>query len=254
VEKLSERAPDGDPAVITDRGTMAEPLTREQTRKVYFDNLYVHAKGHIRQHLGSNPSVLDFGAGSLGYIELYAEELGGPAYALDVNDYSASYKPPVTFIQSDGATIPLSDGAVDLVVSHSVLEHVDDVGAVLREMNRIVRRGGLFYLTVSPLYFSPRGMHNSTLPPWEHLRPGSDYFRTTSPFLSGGRRSGANLNQLTLAQLMAEVLQLPWQILTFETKVLDVEVPDWLEDSDVPLIDLITREFRLVARKFPVRP
>ena len=42
--------------------------------------------------------------------------------------------------------IPLESSSVDFVVSQEVLEHVSDPFAVLREIYRVLKPGGLFYL------------------------------------------------------------------------------------------------------------
>ena len=42
-----------------------------------------------------------------------------------------------------GETLPLADAAVDVVVCVDVLEHVDDLDAVLAEVARVLRPGGL---------------------------------------------------------------------------------------------------------------
>lgn len=47
--------------------------------------------------------------------------------------------------------LPHEDGALDLVTALDVLEHIDDDGAMLREVFRVLRPGGLFLATV-PAY------------------------------------------------------------------------------------------------------
>lgn len=42
----------------------------------------------------------------------------------------------------DGAALPFADGALDVVVSNAVLEHVRDAAAVLRETRRVLAPGG----------------------------------------------------------------------------------------------------------------
>jgi SAM-dependent methyltransferase len=44
--------------------------------------------------------------------------------------------------------IPLAAGAVDAVLAFDVLEHVDDDGAALREVRRLIKPGGLLAVTV----------------------------------------------------------------------------------------------------------
>lgn len=49
---------------------------------------------------------------------------------------------------ADGARLPLRDGAFDLVVAFMVLQDVDDLGATVREVARVLRRGGRLCLAI----------------------------------------------------------------------------------------------------------
>lgn len=52
------------------------------------------------------------------------------------------------FLVADGASLPLPEGEFDLVVCNCVLEHIADDGAALAAMTRVLRPGGILYLTV----------------------------------------------------------------------------------------------------------
>jgi SAM-dependent methyltransferase len=54
------------------------------------------------------------------------------------------------FVQGDGARLPFRDAAFDLVFSHSVIEHVASAGSYLRECHRVLRPGGVLYLSTAP--------------------------------------------------------------------------------------------------------
>ena len=54
------------------------------------------------------------------------------------------------FVQGDGQRLPFASGAFDLVLSHSVIEHVMDASAYLRECHRVLRPGGVLYLSTAP--------------------------------------------------------------------------------------------------------
>jgi SAM-dependent methyltransferase len=54
------------------------------------------------------------------------------------------------FVQGDAARLPFADGCFDLVFSHSVIEHVASAEAYLRECHRVLRPGGVLYLSTAP--------------------------------------------------------------------------------------------------------
>jgi 2-polyprenyl-3-methyl-5-hydroxy-6-metoxy-1,4-benzoquinol methylase len=64
----------------------------------------------------------------------------------------------VTFVQTDGMALPFHAGTFDLVLSHSVIEHVADAALYLRECRRVIKETGTFYLSTAP-YLSPPGAH-----------------------------------------------------------------------------------------------
>jgi SAM-dependent methyltransferase len=62
------------------------------------------------------------------------------------------------FVQGNGQSLPFMDGVFDLVLSHSVIEHVLDARAYLRECHRVLRPGGVLYLSTAP-FLSLAGAH-----------------------------------------------------------------------------------------------
>ena len=62
------------------------------------------------------------------------------------------------FVQGDGARLPFRDAAFDIVFSHSVIEHVSSAPAYLAECHRVLRPGGVLYLSTAP-YLSLAGAH-----------------------------------------------------------------------------------------------
>ncbi|MEQ9321510.1 MAG: methyltransferase domain-containing protein [Polyangiaceae bacterium] len=196
-------------------------------------------------------TLLDFGAGRDGYVKLYAPSFER-SYALDLYDYTAEYEGlPIEFIVSDGHRIPLPQGTVDLVVAHSVLEHVADVGQVVREMDRVLRVGGVAYLTISPLFFSYCGGHINVphkLENWEHLDPESEHFIGDEH--TAESRGGHYLNRITHSKLLAEVGKQPWSILGHMVRAhYQKRIPRFLRKTSMPRVDLYTRETRIVAQK-----
>jgi ubiquinone/menaquinone biosynthesis C-methylase UbiE len=56
------------------------------------------------------------------------------------------------FIQGSGHQLPFPDNAFDHVICSEVLEHIPDYPSFLREINRVLKPGGLFAVSV-PRYF-----------------------------------------------------------------------------------------------------
>lgn len=76
----------------------------------------------------------------------------GKAYAQSEKLFNIAWR--VADIQS----MPWSDGQFDVVVSCETIEHVPDPRTALGELARVLRPGGLLYLTF-PNYFSLAGLH-----------------------------------------------------------------------------------------------
>lgn len=218
------------------------------TREERFDNL----KNYLIKHIGEDVfnatgSVLEYGCGKTGYADLYRSDTRR-AFGVDLHDHKQHWSSKgVEYLQSDGKTIPLGSKSLGLVVSHSVVEHVEDIHSSLSEIYRVLAIGGIGYITVSPLYFSPGGSHIRSLPDWEHLRPESKYYMMTQPI----GRQGAYLNKLTISELLAAVGSLPWTIMRMDRKLVPTPIPDWLAGSEISKLDLLTKEFRLVLKRMP---
>jgi len=62
------------------------------------------------------------------------------------------------YLQADGMALPFAGGSFDLVLSHAVIEHVADAPLYLRECRRVLKPGGLMFLSTAP-YLSFAGAH-----------------------------------------------------------------------------------------------
>ncbi len=100
--------------------------------------------------LKARPStrVLDYGCGS-GRLVRALLERGLAAFGCDIFYGAASpYErlPPELrgsiIRRMDCHTIPFEDASFDLILDNQVLEHVIDLGLALREMHRVLKRGG----------------------------------------------------------------------------------------------------------------
>jgi SAM-dependent methyltransferase len=106
-------------------------------------------------------SCLEIGCGT-GRITRQLAEFFGTVHALDVSDEMIAYARPrvagdVTFMVTDGSSIPLPDMAVASVFSSLVFQHfegVSDAEAYLREIHRVLKPGGSMMIQL-PLYAWP---------------------------------------------------------------------------------------------------
>ncbi len=103
---------------------------------------------HLLHLFPPSSKVLEFGAGTGEQAKVLAE-LGHDVIAIDLrsSEYSKNRVFPV--IDYDGQKIPLADRSVDVIFSSNVLEHVENIPAVLREFSRILKPNG-FEVHVMP--------------------------------------------------------------------------------------------------------
>ncbi len=126
--------------------------------------------------------VLDAGAGEAPYRELF-----GHCDYVTV-DWEQSPHPGgrSADVIASLEQLPLADSSFDAVISTQVLEHVPDPGAVLRELNRVLRPGGRLWLT-APLVAEV------------HEEP-YDFFRYT-PHGLASLLAGAGFDEVRIAPL-----------------------------------------------------
>ena len=110
--------------------------------------------------------TLDDGCGGGGMCVSFAEETGA-VVGIDLADRFRQAGTRLAreeavsgthFAQADATTLPFLDKTFDLVLSHSVIEHVADPAAYLREARRVLRQDGSMFLQTAP-YLSPSGSH-----------------------------------------------------------------------------------------------
>jgi SAM-dependent methyltransferase len=105
-------------------------------------------------HKAPQTAVLDLGAGN-GILSCALTEAGCRVWALEPGDGVVTGRRAIETVQKAaglnfeildgwGEAIPLSDGEADVVVARQVLHHARDLGAMCREIFRVLRPGGFF--------------------------------------------------------------------------------------------------------------
>lgn len=105
--------------------------------------------------LTAGATVLDFGAGT-GWFARFLTQLGCRVLLLDVSETALAKarelyerlpiigdRPAPEFLRFDGRTLPLPDASVDRVLSFHAFHHVPHPVAILQELGRVLRPGGI---------------------------------------------------------------------------------------------------------------
>lgn len=115
---------------------------------------------------GPNLVVVDVGGGrSCPFARHRLPEMGARIVALDVSAKELAYNKDVDEKRVADITreLPFEDGEVDMVVSRSVLEHLEDVRAFAANSHRVMRPGGIA-VHVMPSRYAPFAIVNRLLP------------------------------------------------------------------------------------------
>ena len=161
-----------------------------ESRDRWFYTHYCAAPRVVAESLGrvipvASSSILDFGCGE-GLIAMGLATLCRSVKGMDITpsfwdvdrrieavcgpDHSI---PPVEFkLVTPEQALPYPDGGFDGAFAWSVFEHVADTPRALKEIHRVIRPGGAFFLQINPLYHSAHGSHlwNVVDEPWVHLK------------------------------------------------------------------------------------
>jgi len=135
---------------------------------VPIETLTLPALWRIYRANGAARAVKTLGRRVLGVDAAFEKELGKH---IDIKTITAELH------HMDASQLTFADNSFDVVYSISVFEHLPDVSAVMGEIARVLRPGGVAYI-VTHLYTSDTGIHDPRLfgerddiPYWSHLRP-----------------------------------------------------------------------------------
>ncbi len=125
---------------------------------------------HMLRSNGGIRTLKTVGRKLTGFDQTFRRELERQAGAAMPRDL------PV--VAMDAGAMTFADQSFDCVFSHSCFEHLTDPEAVMRQIGRVLRPGGLAYISVH-LFTSDSGCHDvrifanrrEAIPPWSQLRP-----------------------------------------------------------------------------------
>ena len=150
----------------------------------------------------------------------------------------------VDFVRCDAAHTGFADADFDVTVSNSVLEHIPDPEALVQEMIRITRPGGV-YSHIVHMYTSDTGAHDprsyltdrQDLPYWCHLRPAHQHLSAPNCFLNCWRIGDwvSLVDRLLPGAVVENIPQQPSPVIARELASLRAagELPDY---TDVELV------------------
>lgn len=113
----------------------------------------------------SGADLLDVGGGP-GYFADAFTRAGATYFSIDVDSDLADESGRSRRVVGTGAQLPFRDESFDVVYSSNVLEHVSEPWTVAEEMLRVLRPGGLAFISYT-VWFGPWGGHETA--PWHFL-------------------------------------------------------------------------------------
>lgn len=124
-------------------------------QRIYFD--------HVKQSLNGSSRWLDLGCGRRivpqwmkGQAELEAELKSRAAMLVGVDPDLAALgdnRSCPARVKADGIRLPFADGSFDLVVLLDTMEHIPDDHRALQEVRRVLRPGGIVFVSVPAYQF-----------------------------------------------------------------------------------------------------
>jgi SAM-dependent methyltransferase len=179
--------------------------------------------------------VIDVGGGP-GFFVRELNRMGARSFCVDADSGEmAALGPPEGGIVASATRMPIASGAVDVCFSSNVLEHVKDWPAMLTEMVRVTRAGGIVFVTFTN-WLSPYGGHETS--PWHYLggeRAVARYQRNHGKMPKN--RFGHSLHPVSVAEVLG------WARSAQDAVVIDA-VPRYLPGWTRPLVRVpLLREF-----------
>jgi SAM-dependent methyltransferase len=132
----------------------------------FYDPEAVRARGKARAEellplIAPGASCVEIGSAD-GMTACAIQETGHNAVAIDIDTSRTDPRARsagVDVRQMDATRIGFPDETFDLVYSYNAFEHIPDPTLTFAEITRILRPGGMFFLSFTGLRWSPHGAH-----------------------------------------------------------------------------------------------
>jgi SAM-dependent methyltransferase len=134
--------------------TLKDYYTEIKLDPSYFD-LYIVRKNILNSIMESlhtfNGDILDVGCGIMPYKEIILKNnknitsYKGLDFESPVNNQYSLVKPDIFW---DGEIIPLENNSINTIIATEVFEHCPEPEKVMKEMFRVLKKGGLIFFTV----------------------------------------------------------------------------------------------------------
>ncbi len=146
---------------------MFRSFLREQSEPdVFYRDLARDTIAVLEQHEPlRDRTVIDVGAGPVQFAEEFAAA-GARYTGIDLDVHTLGRTSVAAGVVARGEQLPFADASVDVAMSSNVMEHVPAPGQVGRELLRVVRPGGLVFISYTA-WASPWGGHETS--PWHYL-------------------------------------------------------------------------------------
>lgn len=109
-------------------------------------------------------TILDLGSGLGQYVQLLVDGGASCVTGLEYQESKATWSaarslsPIIKIVVGSAEAMPFDNNSFDTVFSHTVFEHVDDVGSALKEVARVLRPDGIALISYN--FFHHRGGHH----------------------------------------------------------------------------------------------
>jgi SAM-dependent methyltransferase len=142
--------------------------TEQATPADYYTSLAADTVAQLAQYVDLNGRIVADVGGGPGFFVRELRRQGALSFCADTDsgEMAALGRPESGSVAGSALQLPLVTGAVDVCFSSNVLEHVAEWRAMLAEMIRVTKPGGIVFLAFTN-WLSPWGGHETS--PWHYL-------------------------------------------------------------------------------------